>query len=371
MNETDPARREYGKARTSRFPLISPTDITDDTIAFTAARVLCCSKDAFEAAQKWEAARNSNSDPFLEDFRLEFARMIGSLAPAKLNRLPECGPGLDVLDEYLSIIARRDAEWRSCKADPERWLVVAHAELTVLELEQSLCDIVWIAIRNKDTDFAPPDWPDNSVMPGFKPRKPRELKDLNQWYRRKIPPFKIKIAGQRSWEDVARIAALVRFAEVFVGNDKIDYCRGCGHVFEAFRRSVFCSEKCAHRVSSRCSKEDNSRIQNRRRNMIATQALAGWLEKPKGKWRLAVEMKLASAFFCPIDHKSQWLGRCIVAAKLPHKSEKRIRLIELCTNKNASAQEVRRIRGEVNNFLRLINRADRVESQMTRKIQRL
>lgn len=367
MNQSESARREYGKARTSMFALHSRNENSDDAISCAVSRILCCSKDAIEAAEKWSNTRNGKCDPFPKVFRLEFARQMGSLAPVRLNCLPDCGPGSEVLDEYLSVVARLDAEWRKCDADRERWLTCKDTQPSAREQEESLDEIAYLAIKDKDPDLVPSSWPEDSFLPGFNPLRPHELETLSPWCRGRIPPFARKIVGQRSWVNVARIAAFARFAEVVEGRDQIRYCNACHRAFNAFSRPIFCSDKCGHHYSSQCSKKDKTRVQNRRRCMIATLILDRWLQNARGKWRPVAERELAREFLGPVGHKSRWLGGCIVAATLPDKDPKRRRLAELCTTKNANHQETKIVHDEMNRLLSLINRASRVENELVLK----
>lgn len=365
MNQSPSARREYGKIGTS--VLSSRGEDPDESLYCSVARILCSNKDAFESAQKLCVTRNTNCDQFSEDFRLEFARQLGFLAPARFNCLPDDGPGLEVLEEYLKQISRLEAEWRKCKADAQEWLACKDTQESRRALEHAGDAIAYIAIRDKDPDLAPSTWPEDPCSPDFNPLRPHELKNLNQWGRSFIPDFVSKIVGQHSWADVARIAAFARFAEVVDGRPRIRYCKGCDRAFNASSRQIFCSDKCGHSYSSKCSRRDNTRAQNQLRIMTAVPALNRWIENPRGKWRRVVEAELAHKHLGPVDRRSQWLGRCIVAAKLPDKHPKRQRLAELCTSRKANVREARMNRGELIKFLGLINRADRVENELMSK----
>lgn len=367
MNQAGPARPEYGNPRTPKFFLSQTKEDPDDELCIAVARILCCSKDAFEKAQLSQATPNSKYDPFSEAFRAEFSKQLGALAPEEFNRFPEGGPELGVFDEYLKVIAGLNVQWRNCDADAKSWLSCPGTKQTAEELEMVRRKIRRVETRPEDLDFAPPNWPENSFVPGFDPRRPYELEGLSDWCRRRTPEFKRKIIGQRSWLEVARIAALARFDETLSGRDGIAYCKWCKKIFSTFYQSTFCSEKCAHRDSSRRSKRGKTRMQNQRRMMIATQATNRWLEKPRREWRPAVEMALARAGLAAPHRRSQWLGRCIVAAKLPSGHPKRIRLAELCTSEDADEQLARTARAQLDLLLSLINRASQVERDVAQK----
>lgn len=347
---------------------------------------------AFRLARTWKRTRKARRDPIPSDARKEFADTLRRMALIEAGAIrPKTA--LHAIDEYLREVSKLETEWLRCGADPKIWWAAPSAQTTIRKIRVALAYTRLVLLSEirvvpyPDPPFwpkeygvtplsgrmprdvcvglalDPPYWSREYNISPFAGRLPRQWVGLNKRSKLYIHGAGKRIFGHPSLRQAAQIAALLLFGDVVSSVQKVGYCRRCGVPFLQENRKVFCNEYCAHADSRRRAGEKSRRNANQHRIAITTQALIQWLKKPIGKWRSVAERMLIQESLLAGGHKSQWLGRCIAAAKLSNESPQRMRLIELATTTKTN-KGLASIKKQLDRLMFLINKAKKVEETM-------
>ena len=270
------------------------------------------------------------------------------------------------LDSYLPVILRLMTQWRACGQDPVRWWTAAKHQEDVRQLQKALNSTSFsLQLRpGSPNQQRRPPW---SLMAGASRSSDEEVMYENFYSRRNAPVRLLKsspfIRGMRSLPDIARTAAYLLFSEVLIRGIRFSFCARCGAAFYPGKKQKYCGPRCSHPAPGAISKEKSTRRDNLRRLNVASSALSNWIGNPLGQWRDHVENELLKKSLKARVNKSQWLGRCIRAAGLPRNSPKRLRLAELCTQREASDSESKAVTKLVSDLCVLIRKAQAIQKK--------